>query len=283
MVQSKTDIIDGIPVTSIDCRADIKLKNIKGSIYVSQKINNKWIYPDWSPKFSCIEAAIKWLDTNVGDTDGYVSPDEFQEIMCMYGFHNCKYDSPANVDRWERDEILYKSSDTLQIKAFRFIDGSVKVIMYQNYEELPVNKQINDISSSDSLVLSIDTILNKYNIKSFETVLCNIEYRSEIIECAISSRDITKNMVRVKSSNIWSYNINIKDKKDKFGDVVVQFKDRRGGPGDIYIYYDVPITIYRSWHTSPSKGHYFWQYIRNNFKYSKLTGDKRGKLSNAVN
>ena len=105
----------------------------------------------------------------------------------------------------------------------------------------------------------------------------------DIITSSISSRDITKDMVRVRSSNVWSYKINIKRNGDKFGDVYVQFKGKNGGPGDIYVYYDVPVRTYRRWVSAPSKGHYFWQYIRNNFKYSKLTGNKRGKLENAIN
>ena len=100
---------------------------------------------------------------------------------------------------------------------------------------------------------------------------------------AASSRDITKNMVRVRSSNMWSYTINVKQMGDDTGDVYVQFKNANGGPGDVYVYYDVPIRIYRKWLSAPSKGHYFWVYIRDNYKYSKLTGDKRGKLKNAVN
>lgn len=115
-----------------------------------------------------------------------------------------------------------------------------------------------------------------------ELVFCYTEYRNEIL-ASISSKDITKSMVRVKSSNIWAYNINVKNAKDKVGDVYVQFKNERGGPGDVYVLYDVPVNVYRKWHSATSKGHYYWQYLRNNYYYSKLTGDKRGKLRNAIN
>ena len=105
----------------------------------------------------------------------------------------------------------------------------------------------------------------------------------DVIEASISTRDLTKNLVRVKSSNIWAYAINIKDRKDKTGDVLVQFKGRNGGPDDIYMYLDVPVNTYRKFISAPSKGHAFWKMIRNNFKYRKLTGNKRGVLPNAVN
>ena len=103
------------------------------------------------------------------------------------------------------------------------------------------------------------------------------------IKSGISTKEITKNLVKVRSSNVWSYGINVKRNGDDVGDVYTQFKDTNGGPGDIYVYYDVPVKVYRRWVTSPSKGHYFWKNIRNQFNYSKLTGDKRGKLQNAVN
>lgn len=117
--------------------------------------------------------------------------------------------------------------------------------------------------------------------------MCSSEYRdmlmNDIITASITARDITKNLVRVRSSNVWSYGIDIKKSGDNTGDVYAQFKNKNGGPGDIYIYYDVPVKLYRKWVSSSSKGHYFWKFIRNNFQYSKLTGDRRGKLKNAVN
>lgn len=103
------------------------------------------------------------------------------------------------------------------------------------------------------------------------------------IFAAINTKNLAQNLVRVRSSNVWSYGINIRDRKDKTGDVIVQFKSKNGGAGDIYIYYDVPKNIFNRWQSAPSKGHCFWVYIRNNFKYSKLTGDKIGKLENAIN
>lgn len=103
------------------------------------------------------------------------------------------------------------------------------------------------------------------------------------ILASISARDITRSMVRVKSSNVWSYAINIRNNKDKTGDVYVQFKGKNGGPDDIYVYFDVPVVMFRRWHSSPSKGRYFWRYIRNNFRYAKLTGDRRTKLPGGVN
>lgn len=115
-----------------------------------------------------------------------------------------------------------------------------------------------------------------------EIFFCSKTDRGAIL-ASISSRDITKSMVRTKSSNIWSYAINVRDTKKDIGDVYVQFKGSRGGPGDIYVLYDVPTRIYRKWMSASSKGSFYWRYLRNNYKYSKITGDKKGKLKNAVN
>ena len=129
------------------------------------------------------------------------------------------------------------------------------------------------------------TIKRFFRTEVPEIVFAYIYDKSErdCIFAAVNTKDLVKNIVRVKSSNIWGYSIHIKKYGDPTGDVVVQFKGKNGGPDDVYIYYDVPVKLYRKWITAPSKGHFFWVYIRNNFMYSKLTGDKRGKLKNAVN
>lgn len=96
------------------------------------------------------------------------------------------------------------------------------------------------------------------------------------------SKDVTDAMQRVKSSNVWAYAYNI-ESGENIGTLYVQFKNIKGGPGDIYEYIAVPLKAWRKFITAPSKGHYFWKAIRNKFKYRKLTGDKKGKLPNAVN
>lgn len=122
--------------------------------------------------------------------------------------------------------------------------------------------------------------------KDFEIVRCmfaDASSRSDIF-AAISTKDITKNMVRAKSSNIWSYAINVRKAGDSTGDMYIEFKSKDGGKGGgLYVYYDVPIRVYRGFVTASSKGHYFWVHIRNNYKYRHLDGNKRGVLPNAIN
>ena len=87
-----------------------------------------------------------------------------------------------------------------------------------------------------------------------------------------------------QSANLWSDGINIRDRQQTTGDVIVQFKGKNGGPnGGLYIYYDVPIKLWQRWVAAPSKGSFFWRHIRNVFKYSRLDGNKHGYLPNAIN
>lgn len=95
-----------------------------------------------------------------------------------------------------------------------------------------------------------------------------------------STQDFVKKLARVKSSNVWSYAF--QPKTDKIGDMLMQFKRKDGGPGDIYIYYDVPSKIWQRLVAAPSKGHAFWELIRNIYTYAKLTGDKRTHLPNGI-
>lgn len=103
------------------------------------------------------------------------------------------------------------------------------------------------------------------------------------IMAAINTKNLAQNMIRVKSSNVWSIGFNVRKQGDNTGDLVMQFKNKNGGAGDIYIYYDVDVKLYRRMQSAPSVGHFFWEYIRNNHMYAKLTGNKHGVLPNAVN
>lgn len=95
-----------------------------------------------------------------------------------------------------------------------------------------------------------------------------------------TTQDFVKKLARVKSSNVWSYAFQPKD--DQLGDMLMQFKGRDGGPGDIYIYYNVPNRIWQRLVAAPSKGNAFWRLIRNVYTYAKLTGDKKTKLANGI-
>ena len=218
--------------------------------------------PVWQTGFSCIECAkifVKKHDINSA-TEEFLpySPDEFEWIVDTYGFKNSK------------NNAWVKSTET---KNYILRPDKSDIIL--NIED----------DKNSQLVVGIDSIIQKLD-KDFPDIFSCVQLRDVADRASIfaaSSRDISKSMVRVKSSNIWSYTINIKDAKQKVGDVYVQFKSQNGGPQDVYVYYDVPIALWRKWITAPSKGHFFWQFIRNNFLYRKLTGDKRTHLRNGLN
>lgn len=142
-----------------------------------------------------------------------------------------------------------------------------------------VNRAFDRSNASIHKVLRLsERVLSAYGYDLFSDI-CK---RSSIF-AAINTKNLASDLVRVKSSNVWAYGLNIKDRKSPVGDLVVQFKSKDGGAGDVYIYYDVPTMVYRRWQSAPSKGHYFWTYIRGKYSYSKLTGDKRGKMKGAIN
>lgn len=153
-----------------------------------------------------------------------------------------------------------------------------------NYVQVRTPDDENTFNDLAQAAEHLDQLLARHDLEVFScAAICNPSDSKTVVQAAISTRDLARNLVRVKSSNVWAYTINIRNHGDKEGDVLVQFKGPKGGPGDIYIYHDVPVLLWRRWLSAPSKGHFFWQYIRNVFQYRKLTGDKRGKLKNAVN
>lgn len=221
----------------------------------------------WQPAsgFYSVEAAAKFLNcrdyihASVDFID--IASDDFAYILEAYTFES------VGDNRWlteiDGNKIFLTIEDNEAILNIESPSGSVDA---RTFDRL------------DDLMLALDAFYDSGDI--FTSTAIKV---GQYISAAINVRDLAKNLVRVRSSNVWAYGMNLRDRKDKAGEVLVQFKGKGGGPGDIYIYYDVPLVVWRKWLSATSKGHYFWQYIRNAYAYSKLTGDKRGKLRNAIN
>lgn len=169
------------------------------------------------------------------------------------------------------------------------------VISYDTYNEtfdistneadgIPGSYNYCNMRSIFEVIRKLFNIFDRFNIDPIQSAcMCDPDADMKAVTAAISSRNLSKNLQRVKSSNLWSYGFDSNDSKSRFGTMLIQFKGNQGGPGDIYQYFDVPINLWRRFISAKSKGHFFWVYIRNNFNYRKLTGDKRGKLPNAIN
>ena len=119
-------------------------------------------------------------------------------------------------------------------------------------------------------------------IKYIESTMQIGKYAMPIM-AAINTKNLAQNLVRVRSSNVWAIGFNVRNQGDNVGDLIMQFKEKNGGAGDLYIYYNVSLKDYRRLIGSTSVGHQFWVAIRNNYSYSKLSGNKRGVLPNAIN
>jgi len=245
---------------NLSSRKRPKVSYVTANSKVYIELNGK--IPTWQTGFSCIECAkifVKNHDLSAATENAIkYSQDDFEWIVDTYDFEH----------------------DTGNIWVKR--NGNTTYILQPDITDIILNVETEDDSD---VFVGLDNVIERLD-EDFEDIFESVVLRSASERGSVfaaSSKEISKNMVRVKSSNIWSYTINIKDIKDKTGDVYVQFKGRNGGPADVYVYYDVPVRVWRNWIVYPSKGAYFWKYIRNNYKYSKLTGNKRGVLPNAVN
>lgn len=193
--------------------------------------------------------------------------------------------SQLGYDYEEGTCIFRKTDDLISSTIFIVEDSFIvesEIVTHRDARKTNYSKERYETDDFEDLTDYIVTFFDNNNISIFSSVF--LDSTTHPVFASISAREVSKNMVRVKSSNIWSYCIDIKNNGDKFGTVYVQFKGKEGGPnGGLYRYYDFPVKLWRQWIGAPSKGHYFWKNVRNNFKYSKLDGDKRGKLPNAVN
>lgn len=246
--------------------------SIYGSIQVSSdisvtKINRKW-YP-----IIC----------------GCMFDAGFTNIQCMNNFLSIldQHEESFNMLGYYRENNQYINHlDGRSTSVLSILDDGQFELESQLYDsdsnEWKEDKLVSD--NIDEIEEHMIDVLDYLKIDIFDSIIISSrEDVKHVIEAKMSSRDLSKNLVRVKSSNLWSYGINIRDRKDKKGDVIVQFKGKNGGPGDLYMYLDVPVNVWRKWLAAPSKGNFLWRFIRNEYKYRKLTGDKRGKLPNAIN
>ena len=213
--------------------------------------------------------------------------DEMKDAIRLMGFDYLEMNFYRRVDL-DGDLVIYAE----------LYDDAVMVSVYKDNQSVE-NTQF---SSAIRFIDYIEDILNRYDIQVGEIV---DPYELEIADMGIvfsstdifarrdqqnrhdnsrrnktTTQDFVKKLARVKSSNVWSYAFQPKD--EKIGDMLMQFKRKDGGPGDIYIYYDVPNKIWQRLVASPSKGHAFWVLIRNIYTYAKLTGDKRTHLPNGI-
>ena len=175
---------------------------------------------------------------------------------------------------------LNVSNDFHDIRAVAEVtDDAITAGFWVDNKRLPSCAQPRVTSNIAAAVRNIERTLKRYNHSPFISLSNDIT-----ITAAINTKDLTSDIIRCKSSNIWGYKFNVRKQGDKVGDLIMQFKGSQGGPnGGTYIYYDVPVAVYRRLQSANSKGHFFWVYIRNNYKYSKLDGNKHGVLPNAIN
>lgn len=252
---------------------DIVTANSKFYIRKDQK------FVKWQTGFRDIRAAINFIEGHeyvTATIDSISWSDEDLEYL-LNTYHFSKKSEGVWFTKID-DTILTLTADKSNNDIMLNIDedGVLTIKQFSDFNQ--VIEVVDRYFKFDDIVASISLLSDTEVKQAITAARSNRKNRR-----GGSTRDIARNLVRVKSSNLWAYGMDIKDRKDKTGNLVIQFKGRNGGPDDVYIYYDVPIKIWKGFISAPSKGHYFWQNIRNNFWYAKLTNDKRGKLPNAIN
>ena len=229
------------------------------------KFKNKYyirlgeVIPSWQNGFSCIEAAEKFIIKHSimsADSTG-ITRDDIQFLIDTYGFN-------------QNPEML----------ELRICNQFITLKPYVNKVQMNIqdtkSTSTYEYSTIDDLTLALDEIIDRVDVTA------STKLQTVTFIFAASAKQIAKNMVRVKSSNVWSYTMDVKSNKDNTGTLYIQYKNKNGGPGDVYCYYNVPVRLWRRFISAPSKGHFVWEFIRNSFLYAKLTGDKKTHLKNGI-
>ena len=208
-------------------------------------------------------------------TSDKFNTEEMLEAINMMGFE------PLEMNFFRRiDEIEDENYSRLIIYCELF-DNKAEVTTYK--DAMMVSSA--NVQSALDFIDTVESQLKTYGAEGVKLVPfeADVTINGQPIMAKsdrISTKDFIKKLIRVKSSNLWSYAFQPKDYNK--GDMLIQFKGANGGPDDIYIYYDIPTKIWQKFVSAPSKGAFFWRYIRNVAKYAKLTGDKRTHLPNGI-
>ena len=191
--------------------------------------------------------------------------------LVMYGE---LYDDAVLVTVYDKNQEISSEQFT---SAIRFIDFVEDILNRYDIEYSELVDPDELVVTDNGIMVSASTIL----AKSFQNHHDNSRRNKT------TTQDFVKQLKHVpKSSNVWAYAF--QPKNNDFGDMLVQFKgkpqngDGPKGPGDIYIYYNVPNKLWHRFYLADSKGGFFWKFVRNVFTYAKLTGDKRTHLPNGV-
>ena len=258
---------------SIFCAAEtdsISLYEYNNQYYISMlDESNNWISPDWCCEgFDSAQDAEEFLSERDWESSdiGNIGFDN-DELWDIYDLIGIEYDEDSDSYRYHDESIDIQAS----------CDNPLSVNISEKGK-----KTHRYFKSLSDMFRAVESAIARTGKHIFRQHSVSVNYFQKIT-AAINTKNLASQLQKVSSSNVWAYGLFTRSRKDRYRDLIVQFKAKEGGPGDIYIYYDVPFTLFRRWQATQSKGHFFWKHIRNYFKYSKLTGDKIGKLPNAIN
>lgn len=225
---------------------------------------------------------MRIVRANTEDYEDYFNITDIEDALRIMGF------TYLEMNFFRRED-----PDQSIVMYAELFDDAVILDMYVDSEKVDTTT----LTDPEELITWVETHLAEYGIENVKIVtpeeielvddgvfpssaILSSKTTRIISRKKTSTKDMADKLLRVKSSNVWAYAFN--PKTEEVGDMLMQFKGKNGGPGDIYIYYDVPTKIWRRLVAAPSVGHAFWALIRHNYTYAKLTGDKRTKLPNGI-
>ena len=251
------------------------------------------------------------ITANTEDFEDYFNKPDIEDALELMGFRYLEMNFYRRVDP-AKDLVIYaemyddavvvdiyddgiKSDSRTIVEPTELIDYVEEALSKRGVENIkiiePEDLDLGDhgVALSSSILAAKHSKKSKRKKHSGRGSNYSAPTQSQVVSPAqnksikrekLTTRDFLSKLIKVRSSNVWAYAFNPKD--EYIGDMLMQFKSSNGGPGDVYIYYDVPSKIWRKLVAAPSKGHAFWELIRHNYTYAKLTGDKRTKLPNGI-
>ena len=245
----------GIPMYFSKDNPNFSIVMQNNRYYIRILENREWVYPSWDEAidgFRTLSDAQTWLnkhdwenatsshiDNNKDAENKYES--DFIDAMKLLGLEKSTDAFYDNEDVYTLSTVTDSGSD-MYIRVIKYPD-TIAVDYWINNKRLPNSAKPADTLNIARTIRNIERMMNKYGYNIFANTAIVDRQNRFVVMAAASTKDATKNLVKVRSSNVWAYGMNIKDRKSKVGDLLVQFKDTQGGPGDIYIYYDVPIIV----------------------------------------
>ena len=207
--------------------------------YIRIRDNDSWRYPAWdgvTDGFRTLGEAQDWLNKHDWenatvyhidvDTDIQSQYDaEFQDAMNMLGLEKDTDPFYSNTDVYKMS-VITDSGKYIDVRVIKY-DDVLEVDYWIDNKRVPNSSKPADTSNISKTVRNIERMFKKHGYEIFANTTIISKNDRVAVMAAINTKNMSQDLVRVRSSNLWSYGLNIKNRKDKTGDILIQFKNSR--------------------------------------------------------